>query len=383
MGLHIEHPPTAATPLSLIRCIHSASINAAEWPRVLESMRHRLDASVVTLGYHEFASGTDAAWIESPEGADFGAGLATYAARNPWFLSTGDYIQGRVMTDDELISPRDLRRTDFYRGFLQPRGLLHRLCGVVAQRGSGVHLLSAYRSESRGAFGNSEKSELEILLAHVTLSLQNQWRWQEADDFAHALLTQFALDANPQLLLTAEGVPVYRNPAADRLLVEKTGLRLGDMRLAAASRADQRLLDETIARIAQSPPGDPAASSSVVTLACVPPAPPLVVVVRAAGRVFSRDSGLQRGVVLVTVRGGHARHDHATCVFARQYELTAAQAKVSALMLVGQPLPKIAKALNVSENTVRSHLRQIFQKTETHGQMELVHLHARVCPALA
>jgi DNA-binding CsgD family transcriptional regulator len=38
--------------------------------------------------------------------------------------------------------------------------------------------------------------------------------------------------------------------------------------------------------------------------------------------------------------------------------------------------------LNLSENTVRSHLKQIFQKTDTHGQMELVHLHARVCPAL-
>ena len=104
---------------------------------------------------------------------------------------------------------------------------------------------------------------------------------------------------------------------------------------------------------------------------------------RAAGQVFLRQAGVRRGLVMVTVRGGRARHDPASCVFARQYEFTTAQAKVSALVLAGQPLSRVAQSLNVSENTVRSHLKQIFQKTETHGQMELVHLHARVCPALS
>jgi DNA-binding CsgD family transcriptional regulator len=84
---------------------------------------------------------------------------------------------------------------------------------------------------------------------------------------------------------------------------------------------------------------------------------------------------------MMTVRGGHIRHDPASCVFARQYALTVAQANVSELVLAGQPLKQIARSLNVSENTLRSHLKQIYQKTETHGQMELVHLHARICPA--
>ena len=85
---------------------------------------------------------------------------------------------------------------------------------------------------------------------------------------------------------------------------------------------------------------------------------------------------------MLAVRGSHSGHNPATCVFARQYELTAAQSKVSALVFAGQSLSTIAQSLNLSENTVRSHLKQIFQKTETHGQMELVHLHARVCPTL-
>ena len=308
--------------------------------------------------------------------------MAAYSARNPWFLSSAAYVPRRVMTGTELISDTDLRRTDFYRGFLQPRGLLHLLCGVVDQRARGAHFLSAYRAENQGGFEAHEKAELEVLLDHVTLSLQSQWRWQEADDLAHALLTLADHDSNPAILVTADGEPIYRNPAAELLLDRNHGLRLDGTRLVAASAGDQRLLSETIARVAGRDPARSAEGPAVLTMACAAPLPPVVVVVRAAGQVFTRQAGTRRGVAMVAVRGGHAGHDPATCVFARQYELTAAQAKVSALVFAGQSLATIAHSLNLSENTVRSHLKQIFQKTDTHGQMELVHLHARVCPAL-
>jgi DNA-binding CsgD family transcriptional regulator len=349
---------------------------------VLERLRKLLDARVMTLGYHEFASGSDSTSHESPDDGDFCAGMDAYAARNPWFLSSDDYAAGRVMTGDELISEQALRRTDFYRGFLQPRGLLHRLCGVVAKHGCGVHVLSAYRAECQPAFEAREKADLRVLLEHVTLSLRSQWRWQEADDLARAVLTLTDHDVNPLMLITSDAEPIYRNPAAAHLLDLGTGLRLDGRRVVATSAVDQRLLRETITKMAQSDPSGPSAAPSVVTLACVPPTPPVVVVLRPAGRVLMREGGVRRGLVLLTVRGSHAGHNPASCVFARQYELTAAQAKVSALVLAGQPLPRIAVSLNVSENTVRSHLKQIFQKTNTHGQMELVHLHARVCPAL-
>jgi DNA-binding CsgD family transcriptional regulator/PAS domain-containing protein len=373
-GLRGECPSAAQT---LVRIIHAAGVSSTEWPSVLEQLRIFLDARFATLGYHEFATGFDSAMLESPDDADFGKGMAAYSARNPWFLSSDDYTPGRVMSGDEIISDSDLRRSDFYRGFLRPRGLLHRLCGVVAKRGYGAHLLSAYRAEDQAAFGSHEKAELEFLLDHITLSLQSQWRWQEADDLARALLAQSDHDTNPMILVTADAEPIYRNPAAEQLLDLGTGLRLDGSRLVTSDRLDQRLLRETIARVAQSDPSH-AMASSVVTLACTPPT---VVVVRAAGQVFRRQAGVRCGLVILTVRNGLSRHNPASCGFARQYELTVAQAKVSALVLAGQPLSRIARSLNVSENTVRSHLKQIFQKTETHGQMELVHLHARVCPA--
>ncbi len=367
---------------SLVRAIHGASASTEAWPGVLDQLRGYLQASVITLGHHEFSSGCDSAMIESPAAGDFSHDLALYSARNPWFLSSQDYVPGRVMTGDELISDSELRRSDFYRGVLQPRGLLHLMCGVVAQRARGTHLLAAYRAEDRGPFSAREKSALASVLEHITLSLENQWRWQEADDLAQALLALTDHDSNASILVTGQAETIYRNPAATQLLERGLGLRLQGQRLVAASAGDQRLLSETLARLAQDDASHGAGAPSVLTLACTPPLPPVVAVLRAAGQVFTRQAGLRRGLVMVAVRGGHAVHDAASCAFARQYELTAAQAKVSALVFAGQPLSTIAHSLHLSENTVRSHLKQIFQKTDTHGQMELVHLHARVCQTL-
>ena len=377
-----ERTASVASLTSLVRAIHAASANVDDWPGALDQLRTYLDARVVTLGHHEFTTGRDSAMFESPDSGSFNQDMATFSARNPWFLSSEEYVPGRVMTGDELIGNSDLRRTDFYRRFLQPRGLLHLLCGVVDQRARGVHFLSAYRAEDQGAFDAQKKAELGFLLDHITLSLESQWRWQEADDLARALLALTDHDAHPAILVTADAEPIYRNPAADQLLDRHHGLRLEGARLVAASPADRRLLSETVARVAQDDPAHGTAAPSVLTLACASPMPPVVVVVRAAGQVFSRQAGVRRGLAMISVRGGHAGHDPATCVFARQYELTAAQAKVSALVFAGQSLSTISHSLNLSDNTVRSHLKQIFQKTDTHGQMELVHLHARVCPAL-
>jgi DNA-binding CsgD family transcriptional regulator/PAS domain-containing protein len=352
--VHDDRSPTMAC---LVRAIHAAGVDAGRWPAVLEQLREDFDAGVVTIGRHEFASGADAALYESPDDLHFSRDIAAFAARNPWYLSIGEYVAGRIISGEDIVSTRDLKRTDFYRGFLQPRGLLHRLCGVVAQRGSSAYLLSAYRREERGAFDGADKDELHALLGHVTLSLESQWRWQEADDMAHALLALSDHDEHPVLLVTAQSEAVYRNPAAARLLDSARGLRLDGVRVLAASPADQRVLREAIEQAAQ---GDPAQT-----------APHVVVLAHAAG-----------SLAVVPVRGVPTAHDPATCAFAREYQLTAAQAKVSALVFAGQPLAAIAHTLGVSENTVRSHLRLVFQKTDTHSQMDLVHLHARICASM-
>lgn len=368
-------------PSSLVRAIHAASLDAAGWAEALDGLRRQLRAKVVTLGHHEFASGNASILSLAPGDAGFKADLAGYSARNPWFLSSSDYTRGRVMAGDDLLARHELLRTDFYRGFLEPRGLLHMLCGVVAHDEGGTHVVHAYRAHDDEAFGAADSVALEQVLEHFTIALHNRWRWEEADGLSRALLALIDRDPSPTLLVTADARPLHVNPAAELLLGACAGLQREGGHVVAASPGDRRLLRETLARLAGSD-GTSQQQPAVLTLANSPPAPPMIAVVRSAGLVPLGHNGCQRGLALIALRGSQTAHDPSTCAFARQFDLTPAQARVSALMFAGQSLSAVAHQLNLSENTVRSHLKQIFSKTETHGQMELAHLHARICPTL-
>lgn len=367
---------------SLVRAIHAASLQTGTWPEVLEQLRRRFDARVVTLGHHAFSAGADSEMFEASDSGDFSAGMALCSAHNPWYLSSDDYVGGRVMCGNELIEEQALRRTDFYRRFLQPRGLLHMLCGVVEQRARGAHCISVYRAESQETFDEQARTELSQLLDHISLSLQNQWRWQEADDLAQTLLSVADHDTRPTLLVSVDAELVHCNRAAQALLAQGIGLMMNGSRLVATNPADQRLLLQTIARLVDLDLRHQSSEPTVLTFASASDQTAIVVVLRMAGEVFASKVGMRRPLVAISVRGSNVAHDASRCAFAHQYELTMAQAKVSSLVFAGQPLGVIARTLNLSENTVRSHLKQIFFKTATHGQMELVHLHARVCTAL-
>lgn len=54
------------------------------------------------------------------------------------------------------------------------------------------------------------------------------------------------------------------------------------------------------------------------------------------------------------------------------YGLTPQEAKVASLLAQGQSTAGIAARLRVTRETIKSHLRSLFSKTDTNGQVELV-----------
>jgi DNA-binding CsgD family transcriptional regulator len=56
------------------------------------------------------------------------------------------------------------------------------------------------------------------------------------------------------------------------------------------------------------------------------------------------------------------------------YGLTPAQASVARSLFAGRSVEETARALDLSLNTVRTHLKQIFTKCEVNSQAELMHL---------
>ena len=60
------------------------------------------------------------------------------------------------------------------------------------------------------------------------------------------------------------------------------------------------------------------------------------------------------------------------------FGLTPAESRLAAELAGGSTLVQAAKALNISWETARTHLKTVFMKTNTHRQSELVALLSRV-----
>jgi len=71
------------------------------------------------------------------------------------------------------------------------------------------------------------------------------------------------------------------------------------------------------------------------------------------------------------------QRDIATDVLRELYALTPAQAQVARSLFAGRSVEESAAALNLSLNTVRTHLKQIFTRCEVQSQAELLHLLAQ------
>jgi len=94
---------------------------------------------------------------------------------------------------------------------------------------------------------------------------------------------------------------------------------------------------------------------------------------------------LERGVAFVAlIYALDGQRDISTDVLREFYALTPAQAHVARSLFAGLSVEESAAALNLSLNTVRTHLKQIFTRCEVQSQAELLHLLAQgpqhLCP---
>ncbi|EON18805.1 two component LuxR family transcriptional regulator [Cupriavidus sp. GA3-3] len=371
----------------LVYRIHAARDDEG-WRGVIALVREQFAAGTAVLARRHLAGGQGAVLYGAPEDAAFFRTFAEYSPRNPWFLSSHAYQPLQVIGGDDMLSSSDLIRTDYYHALLRPHQYLHRLCGVVAREADVVYFLELYRREDQRRFGAKEKAEFRGLLAHMALSLENRWQRHSAADLSQALMRIIDGHPNATFLVEQDGRIVYCNRSAHALCGQGSGLYRDGEYLAAVMPTDHRALREMLAGLARGAGDMRDAHAAHATLVptqvlsvCAPGFTlPTTLTLQPAAASLRTGFGEERAVVVVSARRQGTEHAHHDCLFARQFKLSEAQARVNALVFAGHSIASLAEVLHVSENTVRSHLKQIFQKTNTHGQMELVRLHAQHCP---
>ncbi len=90
--------------------------------------------------------------------------------------------------------------------------------------------------------------------------------------------------------------------------------------------------------------------------------------------INSRDEDIGEPFAVIFLSDPHRQNNFGPARLERYYGLTPAEARLTILLVQGLSLEEAAEKLNVSLNTVRTHLRQIFTKTGANRQSEVVRI---------
>lgn len=183
-----------------------------------------------------------------------------------------------------------------------------------------------------------------------------------------------AIDVMPigVMMIDQEGAVIEANPSARAVIDAAEGLTVANGGLSVELGGRVVKFRELISR--GEAPGTPVPPGEL-TLLPVPRQPgqrPLTLLLMPLEQTSEPDVRGPAALLFIGDPERSVRFDQTR--IARLYGLSRAESRVAALLASGYRLEQVAETLDIAYETVRKHLKQIFGKTGTYRQAELVRM---------
>ncbi len=357
----------------ILHLAHHAAGDPSLWDEVMRRLCARLKASRIALIDHNFI--TRQGDISHAAGIDERFRTlyrARFSGKNVWLNTERRLTPGEVFTGAELVPNWDLVRTEFYRDWLRPLHAFHCLIGITFGSDEEIGSLVALRSLDERGFDAQDKRDLASLLLQLRCACELGAEFMAARRTVEILSDIVHRLSEAVLIVDGQCHPVFLNRAAERVLAEHDHLTLAHGMLAAASGLETGKLRQLVAVAAGCSSNGSTGSDSAIVVTCRSGAPPLLLRIRSIPHSAIYQGGRQKHVVAVFT--GTTEMTELVRQLHDLYHLTPAEARLAALILRGYSLHAAARSLHVSNNTARTHMKRIYDKTETHRQVDLIRL---------
>ncbi len=292
---------------------------------------------------------------------------------------------GTIIRRERYFTDGDWEHREVYQQIYRPIGCDASLGIVLCKSRHFFVPLGLMRPKSLGPYARDDILMLERVMPHLMRAMQVLLR---LNDLAERNAVGAALwDRLPYgvILLDESSRLMWANRSAETILSAGEGLgsRAGVLR---ATRADrdavlQGLIDNAAAT--STGRGSDSDSGGYIALPRAGGRRPLALLVAPfpidRGEVFVA----RRAAVVLFVSDPERQAMAPPQRLAQLFGLTAREAQLLALLVDGLDLQGAGERLAIGSNTVRTHLKRIFEKTGTHRQSELIGLVLRSTMVLA
>ncbi|HVT56660.1 MAG TPA: helix-turn-helix transcriptional regulator [Xanthobacteraceae bacterium] len=350
----------------LIDEICTAALDPERWLRVLERLAQSFGCSAVYLAKDSYAM-TEGAFLSSGTDPVFARHYADYyAARNVLWPRIQKQPLGKILTDRILMPRSEFRRSEFFNDFLSPQDAEELLLSVALMEEDAGTTFVLSRPERFGSWQPKQMRMLAALrphLRHALLANQYIGGLRIVNDFASEALYGLGYGL---ISVDAQARVVFANRTAEALLGDSSALRIERRRLAARRPTDTAALRRLVACAAHEG-GD---GSIVIRRE---ERPSLMIIILPLKARPSSFLPTREGAVILIKDLERTAAPRLTA-FTQYFGLTPAQTALAQEIARGRSVAAAGTHLGVSYATVRTHLLQIFQKTGTSRQAELVRL---------
>lgn len=363
--------------LPLIQRIYEAALDQAVWQAFATDLSDAYGGAAV--GFALQLPG-----IPTPTGAVYATGFDVDDPRLreaflehtrrglPWEEARRKHFVGRFGLASEVVPDGEVAKTEFYRDWMEPQGLapLAPIGHTIAvEDGRPVASVAIYRRDGGAPFRARDLILGDLLVPHLAQSYRLHAQVRESSALAEAL------DRLPTgvILLDSSCRPVLANRSAHYILGLDDGLSLDGSSLRAASPGDDSILEQLIGEAVATATTGKLPEGSVMAISR--PSGSRAFPLMAAPLLSSGDdNALHDAVAVIFVSDLEASSVPRGDVLHSLYGLTHAEAELVELLCDGYSLEEAAEYRGVTMNTARSQLKQIFAKTNTSRQSELVRL---------
>jgi DNA-binding CsgD family transcriptional regulator len=273
---------------------------------------------------------------------------------------------------------------------------------LLASEGLGEHLVNGHawlKHEHRGRAGDALALPVQRVPGHSMLLVTVFFGRVKAEQRAHALTayaqrqafairyfrlwqenrsvmrqlraSEAALDLIEfgTVLLAASGRMVFANASARALLDDGSYIRAADRHLHAVRLSDNVKLQSAISHVLHGASQSNNSGRSPLLAIRRSGKPPLILSVLPMGNSLDESGDV---VAMVFVVDPALDVEAALKPVCKVFQLSNVETALAALLATGSTLAEASRVLRVKEATARSYLRQIFAKTSTNRQADLV-----------
>lgn len=375
VSAHLRMDAEAAI-IDLIGEVYDAALDEKLWPELAPRIARTFDSTSTAVRVRYMRDGR----LEHVEGLALTANYdhpiseryeSYYAARDVWVERARQIGVSKVVASKDIISDAEFERTEVCQDLCRPLGYFYMVGAIFPISGDAIGVIGIHRPRQAGGYDERDKRRVARFLPHLQRALEIGQRLATLAIDHGAALDALERTRIATLVVSADGRLLYANHRAEAILRAGDAISLIGGRLAARDRGAAARLGALIRDAASTARGNGHGAGGVLS---VPRGERLPLTLLVAPFRPARDGlGAPIPAAIVFLRDPEGPSPR-NIALQGLFGLTAAEATVAAGLANGAAVDGLAARLGISLNTAKTHLKNIFAKTGTSRQAQLVAL---------